>query len=218
MAEYGLGRAFRDRRLNAGLAWAFVALLLVVSVEEVIVGEYLSAAFLVVVASLAIYPAVQARTPWVMLPWEIIGLASLPTIGRALASWAPAGDLATYLSVAAVALIVAVELHAFTPVQMNYSFAVLFVVVTTLAAAGIWAVARWLSDVWLGTAFITSETDLMWEFVWSTVAGLLAGGIFRLYFRRTAFTGRIPHEIAAIEEENREDGTDGFGDRVRGSE
>jgi len=64
--------------------------------------------------------------------------------------------------------------------------------VTTVATAGIWAVALWASDVVFGTHFLlvpgVSETvienRLMWEFVWSTAAGLLAGGVFEGYFRR----------------------------------
>jgi len=110
----------------------------------------------------------------------------------------------------AVALILAVQLHAFTPVKMTYGFAVLFVVVTTIATAGVWAVVRWIADIQLGTGFLATEEELMWEFVYSTAAGLLAGGIFRVYFGREAFAGRIPdHEadpdgvpVAATPEED----------------
>ncbi len=192
MAEYDIAGLFSDRRLNAGLAWAFVAFLVVVAVEELLVGDPLSAGFSLGVAAIAAVPPVARRSPWVMLPWEVIGLASLPTVGRALATWGPAGNLATYLAVAALALMVAVQLHAFTEVRMSYGFAAVFVVVTTMAAAGVWAVARWLADVRFGTGFIASEQALMWEFVFSTAAGVLAGFVFRAYFRRSAYEGRIP--------------------------
>jgi hypothetical protein len=100
--------------------------------------------------------------------------------------------LATYLSVAAVALVVAVELQVFTPVRMTPRFAVGFVVVATLAAAGAWAVARFALDSLLGTTFLLDpalpesiiERALMFEFVYSTAAGVLAGVIFEGYFRR----------------------------------
>lgn len=201
MADYNLGRAFRDRRLNAGLAWATIAVLGLVSLKALVTADVLSALFAIVVAVLGVLPAVRFGEPEVMLPWEVLFMASLPPIVKAFATWPVAADLATYLGVAAVALIIAIELHAFTPVIMTYQFAVLFVVVTTLAAAGGWAVVRYQFDLVFGTTFILDGTGheeqrLMIEFVWSTVAGLLAGGVFRLYFGRQAFEERVPERVA----------------------
>jgi hypothetical protein len=192
-----LSRLFRDRRLNAVLAWVFVALMLVVDVVELAVGDPVSALFGAGVVVVVLIPPIRFRSWEVMLPWEVVALASLPTVGRAVSTWAPAGSVATYLAVAAVALMIAVELHAFTSVEMSYGFAVLFVVVTTLAAAGTWAVARWLVDVQFGTALIESEEALMWEFVASTVAGIGAGAVFRVYFGRGAYSERIPERNLA---------------------
>ncbi|PSQ18640.1 hypothetical protein BRD00_04975 [Halobacteriales archaeon QS_8_69_26] len=191
-----LPRLFRDRRLNAALGWAFVAFMVLVGAGELLVGDLLSAGFTFTVVVLAVMPPVQRRNLTVMLPWEVIGIASLPTVVRALATWPVAAELGTYLAVAALALMVAVELHAFTSVKMTYAFAVLFVVVTTMATAGVWAVVRWLADIQLGTGFLESEEELMWEFVYSTAAGVLAGGVFRAYFGREAFAGRIPDHDA----------------------
>jgi len=111
----------------------------------------------------------------------------------------------TYLAVAAVALIVAVELDAFTAVKMNETFAVAFVAVTTMAAAGLWALAQWLADAYLGTRLLAArgppevvETAIMWDFVAATVAGAGAGLLFELYFRRIGGVGRrLPDEVAA---------------------
>jgi hypothetical protein len=132
-----------------------------------------------------------------MLPWELLALAALPVIGRTIVAGRTFGDLTltgrvtTYLAVAAVALIIAVELDLFTTVRMNDQFAVLFVVVTTTAAAGIWAVSQWLSDIYLGTSFLLGrgpehvvEEALMWDFVAATIAGVLSGVLFEFYFRR----------------------------------
>lgn len=111
--------------------------------------------------------------------------------------------VATYLSVAALALIVAVELHTFTSVRMTPTFAVVFVAITTMAVAGVWAVVRWSLDVTLGTTFLfepgltaaTVEREVMREFVASTVAGLGAGVVFELYVRRRAVVRpRIPDD------------------------
>jgi glucan phosphoethanolaminetransferase (alkaline phosphatase superfamily) len=156
------------------------------------------------VAALALVPAAAHRDPLVMLPWEVLLLAALPIIGRSFATVPLTSQFATYLSVAALALIIAVELHLFTPVLMTPSFAVLFVVVATMATAGVWAVVRWSLDLALGTAFLLDptlteaeiETRLMWEFVYSTVAGLVAGLIFEGYFRRRArLDSRLPEGV-----------------------
>ncbi|MFW5896128.1 MAG: hypothetical protein ACOCUA_01955 [archaeon] len=190
MSAADLDALFRDRRYNAALGWLFATVLVGVAGESVIVGDPLWAAFAGGVAVLVLLPAIAYRDPLVMPPWEVVVLAALPVVGRAVASVRLTSALATYFSVAAIALLVAVELQAFTPVRMTIGFAVLFVVVTTMATAGVWAVVRWLSDIWLGTGFIRDETELMWEFVNSTAAGVGAGVIFELYFRRRARSER----------------------------
>ena len=118
-----------------------------------------------------------------MLPWEVLILAALPVLGRAFLV-AQLGEFAAYLAVAALALIVAIELHVFTAVEMNRGFAVGFVVITTMATAGLWALVRWVADLYLETGFLASEAALMWEFVASTAAGVLAGVLFAWYVRR----------------------------------
>lgn len=205
MTETGeLTRLLRDRSRNTVIGWILIAFVLGVVVESAISGDFAWAGFALLVFALAVIPPLNYRDPTVMLPWEVLLLAMLPLLGRALATNILANRLGTFLAVAAVALIVAVELDVFTPVQMTEWFAVLFVVVATMAAAGTWAVVRWGTDVLLGTSFLLRpgvpeaviEEEVMWEFVYSTVAGLLAGGIFELYFRRVAGgRDRLPEEI-----------------------
>ncbi|WP_135303081.1 hypothetical protein [Haloarcula amylovorans] len=193
----------RDRRANALLAWLVVALLLTVVAGSVVKGELLWAAFAAAVAALALLPPILLLNRHAMLPWEILLLAALPVIGRLFATLSVTGNLATYLSVAAIALIVAVELHVFTPVRMTPRFAVVFVAVTTMATAGVWAVVRWVADQTLGTTFLLDpaltehaiEEAVMWEFVASTIAGVGAGIVFAYYVRRELGTTRVPEEV-----------------------
>jgi len=188
----GIEVLFRDRRRNTVLFWLTVAVLVVFAAAELAVGDLLSAAFAAGVAALAVVVPVTYRSVTVTLPWEIVVLASVPTVGRGLVSGSGAVVI-TYLAVAAVALMIAVELHAFADgVSMSYGFATVFIVVTTLAAAGLWAIARWLGGLYLGTPPLTDETRLMWEFVGSTVAGGLAGLVLRSYFDRQAYADRLP--------------------------
>lgn len=195
---------FRSSRVNVALSWALIGFVLLAAVGGLLDGDRLWAGFAVVVAVLAILPPVAFGSPLAMLPWEVTALTALPLLGRAFGSLPLTTQVATYLSVAAIALVVAAELQLFTTVRMNDAFAIIFVVVATLATAGVWAVARWASDHLLGTSYLDAlgagepaiERALMIEFVASTVAGVAAGVVFAFYVRRfVRHTDRIPPEV-----------------------
>lgn len=206
MTEIDVGQLVRDRRLNAALAWVVTAAVFLTAVESLLTGDVLWAVFASAVVVLIVIPPVAFRSPRTMLPWEVLVLASLPVLGRAVATFQISNRIATFLSVAALALVIVVELHTFTSVKMSPAFAVVFVAITTMAAAGVWAAGRWLADAWLGTAFLAElgttddaiERAVMLEFVASTVAGLLAGVIFEFYVRRRArIEARLPESVEA---------------------
>lgn len=196
--------ALETERGNALVAWSLVGFVGLVTAASAVRGNLLWAGFSLAVLLLALVPALAHRRAAVMLPWEVLALAVLPIVGRVFATVPLTGRFVAYLAVAALALVIAVELTAFTPVEMTSGFAVFFVVVATMATAGTWAVVRWLLDVSLGTAFLLDpglteaevETALMWEFVYSTIAGAAAGVVFEGYFRRRARPrDRIPPEV-----------------------
>ncbi|MBS3760314.1 hypothetical protein [Halodesulfurarchaeum sp.] len=202
-----------NTRLNAAIGWLLLAILALVGVESALDGDWVWVIVSFSVVGLGILPSLVFSDHFVMLPWEVLALGIVPLVTRGLFAGLVA-DIAAYLAVAAVALVIAVELEVFTPVRMTTWFAVFFVVVTTMATAGIWAVLRWLSDVFLGTTLVYSSPPpvdpaieevalkaLMWDFVAATVGGVLAGVIFALYFRRLAAgRTRLPPAVAeAIE-------------------
>lgn len=196
MERDGLSRLLRSRRTNAVVGWLLLALVALTGVGSLLTGDVLWPLFTGVVFVIAALPAVRYRNYQVMPPWEVVLFATLPVIGHLTATTLVTGRVATYLSVAALALLVAVDLDAFTPVEMNETFALIFVVVTTMATAGVWAVVRWSADVFLGTGFIESERALMLEFVASTIAGAVAGILYFFYLRRRADpTARLPEEV-----------------------
>jgi hypothetical protein len=205
----GLREIVESQRLNAVLAWVLVGFLGLAVVANLLERSVVWAGFTAAVAALALVPAVRYRDPVTMLPWEVLLVASLPVVGRTfvvgqrVGGFTLTGRVTTYLAVAAVALIIAVELDVFTPVRMNEAFALLFVVVATTAAAGMWAVAQWVSDLYLGTSLLLDgrpeaviERELMWDFVAATVAGVLAGLLFEYYFRRRSRSRRRSLEEA----------------------
>jgi hypothetical protein len=195
--ESGFRDVVEDHRVNAALAWLLTGALVVTAVANATAGDLVETAFPLALVVLAVVPAVALRNHRAMLPWEVLAVAAVPVIVRTLVAGQRVGAvtltgrLTTYLAVAAVALMLAVELDVFTPVRMNRPFAVLFVAVATTAAAGLWALLKWSSDVYLGTTLLLDERParvveqaLMWDFVAATVAGVGAGALFNLYFRR----------------------------------
>ena len=196
MERDGLSRIIRAQRTNAVAGWALIALVLLASVGSFLTGDLLWTVFTLTVAGIAASPALSVRSWWVMPPWEIVLVAALPVLGGLFATTIITGQVSTYLSVAALALLTAVDLDVFTPVEMDDRFAVLFVVVTTQAAAGVWAVVRWIADLFLSTGFIESEHALMGEFTASALAGAVAGLVYVLYRRRSRPESRVPDEVA----------------------
>lgn len=184
-----LAQVLEEKRWNAVFSWVFTIFLWGLMAESAVEMNLLWAGFIGFVALIVILPSLVYRDWTVMLPWEVVLLASLPIYGASfdvLVSYAPflTSAVATYVAVATVALIVAVELHVFTAVKMTHRFAVLFVVITTLAAAGVWAILQSWSDAFLGTNLLQTNHELMIGFLLAAGSGIGGGIIFDAYFRR----------------------------------
>lgn len=178
-----LERLFRSGRTNALLSWLLVGILLVAFVESLLDFDRQWMVFVAVVGGIVLIPPLAYREWHVMLPWELLVLALLPILVRGLFG-GTVGTFAAYLAVAGLALIVTVELHMFTALQVTHWFAVTFVVLTTMASVVVWTVIRWSFDRYLGTAYLTTNEALMAEWVSVALAGLAAGLLFDAYFRR----------------------------------
>jgi hypothetical protein len=189
--EDALSRLFRSGRTNAVLSWLLVAVLVGVFVESLLDFDRLWIAFVAATAAVVLLPPLAHREWQVMLPWELLVLGLLPILVRGTVG----GELGTfsfYLSIAALALIVSVELHMFTALRMTHWFAITFVIMTTMAAEAAWTVLRWNADQYLGTEFLggsslgqdAANAALMTEWAYVTLAGFAAGVIFDAYFRR----------------------------------
>lgn len=194
MAQIRLETLLANSRSNAVIAWILVLAIVGIGTGALIAGSALWASFTVAFAVLALLPPLAFRSPLVMLPWEVLVLAALPILGIAFGADRLAGPFTSYLSVAAFALVLAVELQTFTAVRMTPGFAVVFVVVATMATAALWALLRWNAAGLLGVPFTADHDAVMWEFVYSAGAGLGAGLVFELYFRRL---GRLEQPLLA---------------------
>ncbi|MFC4436438.1 MULTISPECIES: hypothetical protein [Natrialbaceae] len=190
MADARLGDVLDAPQRNAALGWMLVAVLAVLAVTHGLDGSYRWFVFTGFAVLIVLAPAVAFRDPLVMPPWELLVFVLVPVADATILGESPLTTVAVYIAVAAIALVVAVEIHRFTPVRMNHTFAVVLVVLTTLAVAGAWNVAQWLSDAALGTAYVldgrsqdAANRAMMIDFAYAAVAGLLAGVVFDRYFR-----------------------------------
>lgn len=182
-AEDVFDRLFRDSVVNAVIGWLLLAVLAVVFLDSVVDDDLQWILFTAAAGAVVAVPPVARRSWRAMLPWELLVLSLLPILVRGLFG-GTVGTFAVYFSLAAVALVVVVELHEFTSMEVTHWFAVVLVVMATLASGAAWAVFQWNADQYLGTDYLTTNDALMTEFLWMTLAGFAAGLVFDAYFRR----------------------------------
>lgn len=187
--------ALLDRgRLDAGVAWLATVVLIVAAGQFLRTGEPDWAVFVGLLVGTALVVPVRERDALTTMPGELLVLVAAPVAVRAVGL----GPTVTpFLAAAGLALFAAVVLDAYTSLEMTPRFAVVFVVVTTMAVAGAWAVGTYAADVLAGTEFVGTQTELMWDLVAATAAGLVAGVVFEAYFElsdRVARLGARPGE------------------------
>ncbi|MFC4451527.1 hypothetical protein [Halorussus aquaticus] len=200
------GREIADgivaRRRNAVASWILVACLTVAAGVSASDGDLLWAGLGLAAVAVTVVPAVAYRRWTATLPWEVSLFVALPYALQSLDLLLPR-SVATYLVVPALALAVAVEFDAFTAVEMSPGFAVVFVVTATMAAAGAWAVVRWVADLAFGTRNLRGLYHVMWSMAAATGVGVVAGVAFAAYFRRVdrerlGFSTGHPRERSAV--------------------
>jgi len=183
-----LDHLFRETSVNALISWLLVAVLGGALLESALEFDLGWTFFIGVTTAIVLVPPVITRTWRLMPPWELLVFATVPILLRAVFG-GEVGAFTSSLAVAGLALVVTAELHLFTPLRLTHWFAVAFVVLTTLASAAAWAIVRWTLDRWLHTKLLINPTNtqdaanaaLMNEFLFATLAGVLAGVLFDAY-------------------------------------
>ena len=171
-----------DSLSDADLAsWALVGVLALTTVVTLARGDLVWTGFLAATLVVLVIPAAVRRDAAATLPPAVTALAVLPGVTRAVGpAWLT--RYAVYVGVAAVALAVVVELSLFTEAEMAAWFADALVVLTTMAAIGVWAVVQFYADRYLGTDLLGGLHAVNLEFIRATVAGLAAAVAFAAYF------------------------------------
>lgn len=161
--------------MNSFASYLLVLFLLAVAVESFLEADFLWAGFSLAVVLTALVPPISFREYTRVVPFEALLVVSLPFIQKAFDLAFLRSHTVNYLAAGFFALLVFTEMDEFTSFESTPNFNVFFVAITTIAFAGIWAVVRWLSDIFLGTLFVLDEHILMWEFTAATGVGLALG-------------------------------------------
>ncbi|MFC6837037.1 hypothetical protein [Halomarina ordinaria] len=206
-----LSTVLDDDRTNAATAWALVAGLTLAAAVSLGFGEPLWSVLALAGVAVAVVPAVAYRDASAMPPWEVLAVVAVPALLLAVGAPAAVTQAASYLALAALALLVVVELHVFSSVELTPRVAVALVVLLTMAATGVWTVVRYAVATLLGTGFV-GKVALMWDITLATAVGVLAGGLAWAYLAShesagTAGFGVDDHAVAGGE-----DGTNGSDD------
>lgn len=176
----------RSERANAGIGWLFTGVVGLAAVGSFLWGSLLWAGFALLVAAVVAVPPLLTGDWRAMVPWPLILVAAAAVSVRAAGTYP---DVSGFVAISALALVAVAELDAFTEVEMSRRFAVVFAVMTTLAAQALWIVAQYASDQWLDTTFLTTQRELQVDIVAVTCVAAVMGAVFEWYFRRVEHAG-----------------------------
>ncbi|MEZ5334228.1 MAG: hypothetical protein R2741_02790 [Methanolobus sp.] len=193
-----LSKLLKNTALNAFAGWTMVLLLSLLGIGNFIYGRFIWTILIAFVVVIIIAPAIRMRKFSVMPAWYFVFLAILPIVSSSTAWFFFETSIPFYISVATIALLLAAEINWFTSVKMNYKFAILLVIVTTLAISGLWHLVEWLLDIHFGTSYLLNALSsdaindaVMHQFIYATIAGIAAGLFFGWYFKYAKNTGLV---------------------------
>jgi len=181
-----------ERIIEAEASWVSSVLLMLLTIYAIVKFEVLWAILGITSLSLYALPIVTMRDPFRALPWEITVILAAPmalhfSVGSHALSdihwWNDFSSLALAFSLATIGFLMTVELQIYTNVRMNRPFAVFFVVMFTLAAAGFWEVGLYFGDMLYKTHNQGSNADVMMTLVWVLVGGILMGLFYTVYLK-----------------------------------
>lgn len=204
---------------NTARSWAAIGIVVAATVWSLWRGAFGWTLFGAGLAAILLLPAVAYRSrectppsPVAMLGAVTFAVGVLATVPIGpVAPLALLAQVAAYVAVAAAALAIAVEVDAFTRVELHRGVAVAFVVMTTMTVAGLWQLAQWGAGFVLGTSLIESNEELMWRLIAATITGLAAGIVFDQYLERLLAHDFVP---AAVDSEDAARQFDQTGDRI----
>lgn len=176
-----IGRSIHWERVTAVVGWVLIGVVALAAVESFLTGSVLWGLLSSVFVAVAALPALANREWTAMAPWVLLLVATAAVVSRAAELHSEA---AGFVAIATLATLVVVEFEAFTSVAFGRWFALSFAVMTALALHSLWIIAQFCSDAWLGTTFLSTQTELQEDIVLVTVVALAVCGPLYWYFVR----------------------------------
>lgn len=144
-------------QVNAILGWASTTVIGVAAIESLLTNAYLWGCLVLLVVAIIALPAMSSGQPSAMVPWPLPLVAAMAVVLRIVGVYP---EITGYVMISSAALLIVVDLNVFTAVELSRRVAVVFAVLTTMALQGMWTIAQFYSDRWLGTIFLRSQTEL----------------------------------------------------------
>jgi hypothetical protein len=168
-----------NKRVNAIVGWVMIVLTTLGGIESFLLNTLPWSVFTSLVVAVVSLPAVANRDWTAVISWPLLAIIAIAVNARALGFYP---EIAGHLTIAMLALIAVVELAVFTTVELSRRFAMAFALLTTMALQALWTVAQFYSDRWLGTRFMSTQTELQMDILLVTLVGIVVSVACERYF------------------------------------
>lgn len=168
----------RGGQSNALIGWFVAGCVALTAVANLHLAPSIWVGYALLLVGVVALPAVVTGDWVTMIHWPIAAIAASAVILR-VTGVVP--EVAGYVAIVALALVIVVELDTFTSVELSRRFAVGFAVLTALAIEAVWIVVQFVADWWLGTDYLTTQTALQYDIVAVSTVSLAVGVAFYWY-------------------------------------
>ena len=185
-----LGRRRREFAETAA-SWAMAVALLFVSVKLSLDFQAIWMFFGFLAIVLYVTPMLRFRNPFKVPPWEIVLLILVPAIihvsqgdqplGSYTGVWRDIYAIAISLGLATLGFLMMAELEMYTVLKVNRAFAGLFVVIFTMAVAGVSMVVVFLADKLYDQESLSTNGVVMGFFIYTFVVGIVMAIAYDVY-------------------------------------
>ena len=185
-----LGRRRREFAETAA-SWTMAVALLFVSVKLSLDFQAIWMFFGFLAIVLYVTPMLRFRNPFKVPPWEIVLLILVPAIihvsqgdqplGSYTGVWRDIYAIAISLGLATLGFLMMAELEMYTVLKVNRAFAGLFVVIFTMAVAGVSMVVVFLADKLYDQESLSTNGVVMGFFIYTFVVGIVMAIAYDVY-------------------------------------
>lgn len=185
-----LGRRRREFAETAA-SWTMAVALLIVSVKLSLDFQAIWMFFGFLAIVLYVTPMLRFRNPFKVPPWEIVLLILVPAVihvsqgdqplGSYTGVWRDIYAIAISLGLATLGFLMMAELEMYTVLKVNRAFAGLFVVIFTMAVAGVSMVVVFLADKLYDQESLSTNGVVMGFFIYTFVVGIVMAIAYDVY-------------------------------------